>query len=62
MSFSTISYNIILASKSPRRQNLLKELGFEFEIIAKEVCNKWDDLCRVPEKRWSKQDAATKET
>tara|TARA_Y100000389_G_C17243642_1_gene404452 strand:- start:71 stop:241 length:171 start_codon:yes stop_codon:yes gene_type:complete len=32
------------------------------EIIAEEVCNKWDDCCRVPEKRWSKQDAATKET
>ena len=28
----TLSWNIILASKSPRRQNLLKELGFEFEI------------------------------
>lgn len=37
MSFSTISWNIILASKSPRRQHLLKELGFEFEIITKEV-------------------------
>ena len=32
------------------------------KIIAKEVCNKWDDCCRVPEKRWSKPDAATKET
>lgn len=31
------------------------------QIIANEVCNKWDDYCRVPEKRWSKQDAATKE-
>jgi septum formation protein len=37
MGFSTISWNIILASKSPRRQNLLKELGFDFEIITKEV-------------------------
>lgn len=29
--------NIILASKSPRRQNLLKDLGFQFEIKTKEV-------------------------
>lgn len=28
---------IILASKSPRRQYLLKELGLEFEVITKEV-------------------------
>ncbi|MBE9468076.1 MAG: septum formation protein Maf [Bacteroidetes bacterium] len=27
------SYKIILASKSPRRQNLLKELGVDFEIV-----------------------------
>jgi len=47
MSFSTISYNIILASKSPRRQNLLKELGFEFEIKTKEVEEIYDsDLKR----------------
>ncbi|MCK5822982.1 MAG: septum formation protein Maf [Bacteroidales bacterium] len=26
-------YKIILASKSPRRQNLLKELGIDFEIV-----------------------------
>lgn len=32
------------------------------EIIAKEICDKWDDFCRVPAKRWSKPDAATKET
>ena len=31
------SKNIILASKSPRRQNLIKELGFDFEIRTKEV-------------------------
>jgi len=30
-------YHIILASKSPRRQDLLKGLGFEFEIRTKEV-------------------------
>jgi len=37
MAFTTVSWNIILASKSPRRQNLLKELGFDFEIKTKEV-------------------------
>ena len=37
MSFQTIPWNIILASRSPRRQNLLKELGFDFEIKAKEI-------------------------
>ena len=31
------TYNIILASKSPRRQFLLKELGLSFSIRAKEV-------------------------
>ena len=31
------SKNIILASKSPRRQNLLKDLGVDFEIRTKEV-------------------------
>lgn len=31
------------------------------QLIAKEVCDKWDNYCRIPEKRWSKQDAATKE-
>ena len=30
-------YRIILASKSPRRQFLLKELGFDFEVRTKEV-------------------------
>ena len=37
MAYSTVSWNIILASKSPRRQNLLKELGFDFEIRTKEI-------------------------
>lgn len=31
------SWDIILASKSPRRQNLLKDLGFNFEIITKDI-------------------------
>lgn len=30
-------YNIILASKSPRRQNLLKGIGLEFSILTKDV-------------------------
>lgn len=30
-------YNLILASQSPRRQEMLKELGVEFEIRTKEV-------------------------
>ncbi|MDB4052116.1 Maf family nucleotide pyrophosphatase [Flavobacteriales bacterium] len=32
-----MKYQIILASKSPRRQELLKGLGFEFEIKTKEI-------------------------
>lgn len=32
-----IDYQLILASKSPRRQDLLKGLGFDFEIRTKEV-------------------------
>lgn len=34
---SFIKKEIILASKSPRRQQLLKDLGLEFTIITKEV-------------------------
>lgn len=30
-------YNIILASKSPRRQQLLKSLGLSFSVVTKEV-------------------------
>lgn len=30
-------YNIILASKSPRRQELLKGIGIDFSVITKEV-------------------------
>ena len=32
-----INYDLILASKSPRRQQLLKDLGFDFEVKTKEV-------------------------
>jgi septum formation protein len=34
-------YNYILASKSPRRNQLFKSLGIEFEIIIKEVEEKY---------------------
>ena len=30
-------YNILLASKSPRRQQLLKSIGIEFQVTTKEV-------------------------
>lgn len=30
-------YRLILASKSPRRQQLMRELGFDFEVRTKEV-------------------------
>lgn len=30
-------YNIVLASKSPRRQDLLKGIGLEFSVLTKEV-------------------------
>lgn len=33
----SLSYQLILASKSPRRQDLLKGLGYDFEIRTKEV-------------------------
>lgn len=32
-----LKHKIVLASQSPRRQYLLKELGFEFEVRTKEV-------------------------
>jgi septum formation protein len=37
MQIEKLPWNIILASKSPRRQNLLKELGFDFEIKTKDI-------------------------
>ena len=30
-------YNIVLASKSPRRQELLKGIGIEFSVLTKDV-------------------------
>lgn len=35
--FSTLSRKLYLASKSPRRQELLKLMGFEYELLLKEV-------------------------
>lgn len=43
------SYNIILASNSPRRQNLLNELHFDFEIRVKEVEEKYPDNLKEQE-------------
>ena len=37
MSIAKTDKQIVLASKSPRRQQLLKDLGFDFEIRTKEV-------------------------
>jgi septum formation protein len=40
-------WNIILASRSPRRQYLLKEVGIKFKVILKEVEEVWPaGLCR----------------
>ena len=30
-------YNVVLASKSPRRQELLKGVGLEFSVLTKDV-------------------------
>ena len=40
---------IILASKSPRRQYLLKELGVHFEIVTKEVDESFPDSLKAEE-------------
>jgi septum formation protein len=42
-------YNIILASQSPRRQNLLKELGIDFDIVIKEVDEKYPNNLKKEE-------------
>ncbi|TSA29358.1 MAG: septum formation protein Maf [Bacteroidetes bacterium] len=36
-------FNIVLASRSPRRQYLLKELGLDFEIISTDVNEEYPD-------------------
>lgn len=42
-------YKIILASKSPRRQYLLKELGLNFEVHTKEVDESFPDDLKAQE-------------
>jgi septum formation protein len=37
------NYRIILASQSPRRQELLREMGFEFDVIVKEYDETYPD-------------------
>ncbi len=41
------NYNIVLASKSPRRQQLLKDLGLTFEIRTKEVEEDFSDTLKA---------------
>jgi septum formation protein len=36
-------YNYVLASKSPRRQELLRSLGIEFQVIIKEIDENYPD-------------------
>ncbi|MTI21976.1 septum formation protein Maf [Fulvivirga sp. RKSG066] len=38
-----LSFPLILASKSPRRQALLKEAGFQFEVVTKDVDESYPD-------------------
>lgn len=42
-------YKFILASKSPRRQYLLKELGLNFEVHTKEVDESFPDTLKAQE-------------
>ncbi len=42
-------YHFILASKSPRRQYLLKELGLDFEVYTKEVDESFPDNLKAEE-------------
>ena len=42
-------YELLLASKSPRRQYLLKELGLDFEVRTKEVDESFPDNLKAQE-------------
>jgi septum formation protein len=42
-------YNYILASKSPRRKQLLQSLGIEFQVITKDVEEKYPDTLKKEE-------------
>ena len=50
MSFDNLKkYELLLASKSPRRQYLLKELGLDFEVRTKEVDESFPDNLKAQE-------------
>lgn len=50
MSFENLKrYELLLASKSPRRQYLLKELGLDFEVRTKEVDESFPDNLKAHE-------------
>jgi septum formation protein len=36
-------YRIILASRSPRRQQLLREMGLQFEVVARDFDESWSE-------------------
>lgn len=42
-------YKLILASKSPRRQQLLKELGFNFELLTKDIDESFSENLKAHE-------------
>lgn len=42
-----LNYHLILASKSPRRQELLRSLGFDFEIRTREADESFDSNMEV---------------
>jgi septum formation protein len=37
------NYHLILASRSPRRQQLLREAGLKFDVVIKEYCEDWPE-------------------
>lgn len=41
--FTNKSYSLILASKSPRRQELLKQMGLQFTVVLKDVDESFPD-------------------
>ena len=52
MMHSIKNFKLILASASPRRQQLLKDVGFTFEVRLRDVEEKYPkeiDLKKVPE-------------
>lgn len=42
-------YNVILASKSPRRQELLRGMGVDFEVLTKEIPETFDSTLSADE-------------